>query len=63
MFIRSMYKWAASEEVSLIERNPVANFRMPKAPQDNKDVVVIPKNELSLILIALKSKSHHKSVD
>ncbi len=63
MFIRSMYKWAASEEVGLIERNPVANFRMPKAPQDNKDVVVIPKNELSLILIALKSKSHHRSVD
>jgi site-specific recombinase XerD len=30
MFVRCMYKWAAAEDVALIARNPVANFKMPK---------------------------------
>jgi integrase len=63
MFIRSLYKWASSEDVKLLERNPVVNFKMPKPPQQNKDIVVIPKNEIALILIALKTKSHHRKVD
>jgi integrase len=63
MFIRSLYKWASSEDVKLLERNPVVNFKMPKPPQQNKDIVVIPKNEITLILIALKTKSHHRKVD
>lgn len=63
MFVRAMYKWAASEDVGLVGRNPVANFKMPKAPQEDHDVVVIPKNEINLILIALKAKKHHRSVD
>jgi integrase len=63
MFVRSFYKWAASEDVALLERNPVVNFKMPKPPQQDKEIVVIPKNEISLILIALKAKSHHTMID
>jgi len=63
MFIRSLYKWASSEDVAILERNPVANFKMPKPPQQDTDIVVIPKNEITLILVALKAKSHHKDVD
>lgn len=63
MFVRSMYRWAASEEVGFLERNPVANFKMPKAPQSDHEVTVIPKNEINLIMIALKSKQHHRGVD
>lgn len=63
MFVRSLYRWAASEEVGFLERNPVANFKMPKAPQSDHEVTVIPKNEINLIMIALKSKQHHRGVD
>lgn len=63
MFVRGLYKWAASEEIGLVERNPVANFRMPKAPQEDKEIVVIPKNEITLILAALTAKGHHKDVN
>jgi integrase len=63
MFIRSMYKWASSEDVAILARNPVANFRMPKAPQSDREITVITKPELTLIMLALKSKSHHRKVD
>lgn len=63
MFIRSMYKWATTEDVGILERNPVINFKMPKAPQKNTDIVVIPKHEITLILIALKNKGHHRAID
>lgn len=63
MYLRSMYRWAAAEDVALLSRNPVANFKMPKSPQNNEEIVVITKEELTLILIALKAKSHHRNVD
>lgn len=60
MFVRSMYKWASSEDVGLLSRNPVANFKIPKAPQEDHEVTVISKPEISLILVALKAKSSDK---
>jgi len=63
MFIRSMYKWASSEDVAILDRNPVANFKMPKAPQEDREVRVITKPELTLIMIALASKAHHCGTD
>lgn len=62
MFVKSMYKWAASEDVGVLTKNPVLNFKMPKAPQNDNEIIVIPKNEITLILIALLSKSHHRKV-
>jgi integrase len=63
MFVRSMYKWASAEDVGILPINPVANFRMPKPPQKDHEVVVIPRNEIALVLIALEAKSHHRSVN
>ena len=63
MFVRAMYRWAASEDVAILSRNPVANFRLPKAPQEDHEVRVITKPELTLIMIALSSKAHHRGID
>lgn len=63
MFVRSMYKWASAEDVAILPTNPVANFRMPKPPQKDHEIVVIPKNEISLILASLAAKRHQKTVN
>lgn len=55
MFVRSMYKWASAEDVALLQRNPVSNFRMPKAPQNNHEIVVIPRDEIELIIDSLNT--------
>jgi len=56
MYLKSLYRWAASEDVALIERSPVTNYRMPKPPQGGEEIVVIPRRETSLVLIALERK-------
>jgi integrase len=63
MFVRAMYRWAAGEDIALLERNPVANFRVPKAPQQDHEVTIIPREEIPLVLIALESKRHHSAVN
>ena len=63
MFLRCMYKWASSEDVAMLPRNPVQNFRMPKAPQADHDIVVIPRCEIPLVLIALEYKGHHRQTN
>lgn len=57
MYVRTLYRWAAAEDVALLPRNPVANFRMPKAPQGEHEIVVIPREEIALVLVALEAKS------
>jgi integrase len=63
MYVRSMYRWACADEIGLLTGNPVANFRMPKAPQKNHEVTVIPRHEIALVLTALSAKLHHKRVE
>lgn len=63
MYVRSMYRWACAEDVGLISGNPVANFRMPKAPQKSHEITVIPRHEIALVLAGLSAKIHHKTVD
>ena len=58
MFVRAMYRWASGEDVALLPRNPVANFRMPKPPQAAHEVTVIPRDEIPLVLIALEARKH-----
>lgn len=62
MFTRSMYRWASSEDVGLLEKNPVANFRVPKAPQKDHEITIIPREETPLILAALEAKGHHRKI-
>lgn len=61
MFVRGLYRWAAAEDVGLLPSNPVINFRMPKAPQRNHEITVIPRHEIPLVLAALEHKRHHRS--
>jgi len=63
MYVRSLYRWASAEDVAMLPRNPVANFRMPKAPQKDHEVVVIPREEIALVLVALESKQTYKAVN
>lgn len=63
MFVRSLYRWASSEDVGLLAKNPVQNFKMPKAPQKQHEVRVIPRDEIGLVLIALEHKAHHRAVN
>lgn len=63
MFTRSMYRWAAAEDVGILPANPVVNFRMPKAPQKAEEITVISRQEIPLVLTALSAKVSHRSVD
>jgi integrase len=63
MYIRGMCKWAAAEDVGLLEKNPVQNFRMPKASQHKAEITVIPREQVPLIMTALSHKVHHKARD
>lgn len=63
MYIKTMYKWAAQEDVAIITRNPLASFKMPKAPQREEEIVVIPRNETGLVLAALEAKLAYRDVN
>ena len=56
MYVKSLYRWAASEDVGYIDRNPVTSYRMPKPPQGEEEVVVIPRNEMGILLAALEAR-------
>ncbi len=63
MYTKSMYKWAAQEDVAIVTRNPLASFKMPKAPQREEEIIVIPRNETGLVLAALEAKLTYRSVN
>ena len=63
MYAKTMYKWAAQEDVAYITKNPLASFKMPKAPQRDEEVIVIPRNEVGLVLAALEAKLTYRNVN
>lgn len=63
MYTKTMYRWAAQEDVAIIPRNPLASFKMPKAPQREEEIVVIPRNETGLVLAALEAKLTYRDVN
>lgn len=63
MYIKSMYRWAAQEDVAIVARNPLASFKMPKAPQREEEIIVIPRNETALVLAALEAKLTYRNVN
>ena len=63
MYTKTMYKWASQEDIAYIPRNPLASFKMPKAPQKDDEIVVIPRNEVSLVLAALEAKQTYRHVN
>lgn len=56
MYVKALYNWAASEEIGYLDKNPIAKYRMPKPPQSDEEVIVIPRDETALLLIAFKAK-------
>lgn len=63
MYTKTMYKWAAQEDVGYLDRNPLASFKMPKAPQRDEEIIVIPRNEIGLVLAALEAKLTYRTVN
>lgn len=63
MYTKTMFRWAAQEDVGYLEKNLLASFKMPKAPQKDQDIIVIPQNEVGLVLAALSAKRTHKNVN
>jgi len=63
MYTKTMYKWAAQEDIGILPRNPIASFKMPKAPQRDEEIIVIPRSEVGLVLAALEAKRTYKDVN
>lgn len=61
MYIKSLYRWCANEDIALIERNPIVSFRMPKPPQEDEEIIVIPRHEVPVVLVALEGKNRKPS--
>lgn len=58
MYVKSLYRWASSEDINYIDKNPITTFRMPKPPQSDEEVIVIPRTEIGVLLAALHAKQH-----
>lgn len=54
MFVKTLYRWASSPDIGLIQANPVTSFRFPKRPQGEDEIVVIPRPELPLVIAGLE---------
>jgi integrase len=63
MYTKTMFRWAAQEDVGYLDKNPLASFKMPKAPQKDEDIIVIPQSETGIVLAALEAKQTYKSVN
>lgn len=63
MYTKTMYRWAAQEDIGYLAKNPLASFKMPKAPQRDDEIVVIPRNEVGLVLAALEAKLTYRNVN
>jgi integrase len=56
-YLKCFYRWASSEDVSLVARNPVLSFRFPKKPQSDEEITVIPQGEIPFVLAALERRN------
>ena len=63
MYTKTMYRWAAQEDIGYLAKNPLASFKMPKPPQRDEEVIVIPRNEVGLVLAALEAKLTYRDVN
>lgn len=63
MYVKSLYRWAVSEDIGLLSRNPITSFKMPKPPQEDIDIIVVPQKETAVVLNALASKPTRNGVN
>lgn len=52
-YMKTLFRWAASEDVALVSKNPIATFRLPKEEQ-KPEPVVIPKARQEDVITALR---------
>lgn len=55
-YLKTLFRWAASEDVALVDRNPVATFQLPKEEQ-KEEPVVIPKTSQDDVMASLRLSS------
>jgi integrase len=46
-----------------MDKNPLASFKMPKPPQKDEEIIVIPRNEIGIVLAALAAKRTYRNVN
>ena len=63
MYVKTMYRWASQEDIGYLDKNPLASFKMPKAPQRDDEIIVIPRHETGLVLAALEAKQTYRHVN
>jgi len=59
-YVKTLFRWASSEDVALVSRNPVASFRLPKEEQ-RPEPVVIPKPMQDDVMASLQLTSIHEA--
>ena len=57
MALKTLYRWAASEDVGLLPRNPIVTFKLPKEMGVAPEVTVIPREQVEDVLLALRHSS------
>lgn len=55
-YMKTLFRWASSEDVGLVAKNPIATFRLPKEDQ-KPDPIVIPKAVQDDVLASLRLSS------
>jgi integrase len=60
-YMKTLFRWACSEDVALVARNPIASFKFPKKPQTHAEVVVIPQDLVAEVLWALEQGSPNEA--
>jgi integrase len=55
-YVKTLYRWACSEDIALVAKNPVATFKFPK-PQQREEVTVIPADAVASVMAALRRVS------
>jgi integrase len=55
-YLKSFYRWAASEDIHRVTFNPVSSIRFPKKPQGDEEVTVIPREEIPFVITALRRR-------
>jgi len=63
MYLKCMYRWASQEDIRLLESNPILTFRMPKAPQRDEEVIVIPEREIATVISILRAKQYYRKTN
>lgn len=54
-YVKAMAEWGANEDVRLLERNPVATFRLPKTISTGAEPVVLSSDAVITIVAGLRS--------